>query len=67
MVAPAPHDEQDGDRWRRDSIRLRDASRELIEAARSNIETAQTRLERARNVVQALWLWRAVRQRCRER
>jgi hypothetical protein len=66
MVAPAPHGEWDGDRWRRDYIRLRDASRKLIEAAKANIETAQTRLEQARNIVQALWLWPALRQRHRD-
>jgi hypothetical protein len=44
---------------------LRDASRLLLEQAKASVGTAQQRLDLARNILQASWLWRAVRERRR--
>jgi len=50
---------------REESWRLIAVSRQLAERTRAQLETAHERVERARNVLQAIWLRRALRARHR--
>jgi hypothetical protein len=52
-----------GDEIRRRSEQLADAARQLVQDARARVEAARQSLDHARNVLQASWLRRAVRQR----
>jgi hypothetical protein len=49
------------------SRRLADTSRQRVSETKRRLEATQGRLDRARNVLQAVWLRRALRSRRRPR